>query len=91
MNCFESPVSPVQTAVHKLACSYTASMHTTYDIVHQIVLVVQRTYLTRQEVDLCDSSGGFMQSCEFHTRGPVAAKDPSRQNTKQAVNCTKQD
>lgn len=38
-------------------------------------------HLSRQEVDLCDGGGVFVQSCELDTRGPVAARGPSRKST----------
>lgn len=37
-----------------------------------------RAYLSGQEVDLCDSSGVFVESSELHPRGPIAAKFESR-------------
>lgn len=30
-------------------------------------------YLSKQEVDLRDSGGVFVESCKFHTRNPIAA------------------
>lgn len=38
-------------------------------------------YLSRQEVDLCDSSGVFVQACKLHTRHPIAAGSQLRNRT----------
>lgn len=38
-------------------------------------------HLSRQEVDLCDSSGVIVQTCELHTRRPIAAGIPLKKYT----------
>lgn len=39
------------------------------------------SHLSRQEVDLCDSSGVFVQTCELHTRRSIAAGIPLKKYT----------